>query len=143
MIKTEKQLWQKLKRDFKCWPHIRFTRIETSTKNGVPDVFFTNGTINGWIELKVFTVHSEAIFSADKFKLSVNQINWLNTTPNSYVLAMIYFFDKTDEPQYILLLSIEGIYKLHGKYSWSKISFEYAYLSHNLVYIRNILESEV
>jgi len=48
---TEKDLYQSLKR---ALPYIWFTRIETGTQSGVPDISYcTPECIDGWIELKI------------------------------------------------------------------------------------------
>lgn len=120
-IKTEKHLWQKLKREI--WPGIIFKRIETSTVNGVPDVFFTAGKINGWIELKVIlAVDRYALFDKKLLHLSTNQIRWLQNIPNSYVLLAVTLTDinKVTE-QNFLCLSIEQIMLTHNTYDWGSV----------------------
>jgi len=50
-MSTEKDIYHKLKHTF---PLIDFTRIETMTKSGIPDLnYCTKEGIEGWIELKI------------------------------------------------------------------------------------------
>lgn len=89
MIKTEKQLWQRLKKEFSAYPEFKFTRIETPTKNGVPDIFYTNGVINGWLESKIYTGDVSRVIKLKDIALTANQIKWSLETANSYVLIAI------------------------------------------------------
>lgn len=122
MLKTEKQLWQKLKHDFRHFVSIRFTRIETATKNGVPDVFYTNGKKNGWIELKVVLdiPHRNIPFCIKKLKLSANQINWGIDTPNCYVLAAVRFLDDEYRRTYFCFIDMKEL-RAYEKYRWSEV----------------------
>ena len=66
--KNETKLWNLLK---KYLINIHFTRIESKTVNGIPDIFGVYNGISFWLELK-----------ADKVsypKLSKWQISWINT----------------------------------------------------------------
>lgn len=93
MIKTEKQLWQRLKKAYPDNSQIKMTRIETSTENGVPDICYTDGKINGWIELKVpklpdYIPTNQTVFSY--LNLTPVQIMWLSSHAMSFVLVFFY-----------------------------------------------------
>lgn len=78
---TEKQLWQKLNTAFSSSleTEIILTRIETgSTKKGVPDLCYTNGVINGWIELKTPRRLTPLL------SLTTMQLMWAKYHPNSF-----------------------------------------------------------
>lgn len=65
--KRETKLWQRIKKYTK---NIHFTRIESRTINGIPDVFGCHKGISFWMELKSDYVSYP--------KLSKWQIAWIN-----------------------------------------------------------------
>ena len=67
MKKRESVLWQKIK---KCCPKIHFTRMESKTINGIPDLNGCMASKEFWMELKSDYVGYP--------KLSKWQISWIN-----------------------------------------------------------------
>lgn len=83
MIQTEKQLWQKLNTAFadSLASAIILTRIETgTTKKGVSDLCYTDGKVNGWIELKTPRYLNKFL------NISPLQLIWAKYHPNSFFL---------------------------------------------------------
>ncbi len=106
---TEQQLWQKLKTAFSnsLETEIILTRIETgSTKKGVPDLCYTNGLINGWVELKAPPRLTPL------FNLTTMQLMWAKYHPNSFFVIcyknrlLILNFNTVSQ-----LASLQGIQK--------------------------------
>lgn len=89
MIAQEAQLWRLLKKNLAPYKQLILHRIESTTGSGVPDVTFTDGTINGWIELKVKTVNVGNVCTFKSLGLSSAQIVWLAQHPVSFVLAKV------------------------------------------------------
>lgn len=104
MIETEKQLWQRLKKAYPNTGKIKMTRIETPTKNGVPDVCYTNGIINGWIELKVLKLPETRLENwqiIERIKITANQITWAKQHNYSFVLLFTF--------GHFILLSVQSL----------------------------------
>ena len=66
--KSETKLWHSLKKHLK---NIHFTRIESKTINGIPDLFGIHKGVSFWCELKSDYVSYP--------KLSKWQVSWINT----------------------------------------------------------------
>ena len=66
--KSETKLWHSLKKHLK---NIHFTRIESRTVNGIPDLFGIYKGVSFWCELKADYVSYP--------KLSKWQVSWINT----------------------------------------------------------------
>ena len=76
MIGTEQRLWRIMKTETDLTPH-KFTRIETSTVEGVADVEYVAHPWQGWIELKTANLPriGRAFFLHSPFTLA--QCSWL------------------------------------------------------------------
>jgi len=74
----EKDLWEKI-RDNPLNLNMFFQRIESSTAEGIPDLYWVSNGISGWCELKYLPETATGKYNLSLDKYSLLQRNWNST----------------------------------------------------------------
>lgn len=98
----EKALWNLLRRHL---PPGRYSRIESNTSPGIPDVAYTIKGIRGWIELKDAGENKSKIPFKRK-GLRPDQINWFRDEIEAGGASKLFILARSNEVIYL----IPGIY---------------------------------